>query len=116
MNLLPAQVIRTDTAQCVGEVLTAPTQHSDSFVEVEGAIYAILERRHRYSLRSGKYRLDRISLYVKPAEGTRAEHQFFEGEWILGDPGCRFNAQSALIRCAPNPSGPCQGCRFYEGR
>ncbi len=32
----------------------------------------------------------------------------------LGDTSCRFNAHSPFIRCAVNPSGPCQGCSFYE--
>ncbi|MEO0935302.1 MAG: DUF6464 family protein, partial [Cyanobacteria bacterium J06641_2] len=26
------------------------------------------------------------------------------------------NARSGYIRCAVNPSGPCDGCRFYEER
>ncbi len=32
----------------------------------------------------------------------------------LGDKSCRFNARSAYIRCAVNPTGPCEGCRHYE--
>lgn len=32
----------------------------------------------------------------------------------LGDTSCRFNAHSPFIRCAVNPSGPCQGCASYE--
>jgi hypothetical protein len=32
----------------------------------------------------------------------------------MGDASCRFNARSELLRCAINPSGPCQDCRFYE--
>jgi hypothetical protein len=32
----------------------------------------------------------------------------------LGDTSCQFNAHSPFIRCAVNPSGPCQGCSFYE--
>jgi len=34
----------------------------------------------------------------------------------LGDATCRFNAKSALIRCAVNPNGPCEGCRHYQKR
>jgi hypothetical protein len=33
---------------------------------------------------------------------------------FMGDASCRFNARSELLRCAINPSGPCQDCRFYE--
>ena len=27
---------------------------------------------------------------------------------------CRFNAHSAFLRCAVNPSGPCSECNDYE--
>lgn len=43
-----------------------------------------------------------------------------EGEYIenygyvIGDISCRFNARSAYIRCAVNPSGPCKDCSYYE--
>ncbi|NDJ20987.1 hypothetical protein GS682_04870 [Nostoc sp. B(2019)] len=32
----------------------------------------------------------------------------------IGDTTCKFNARSPLIRCAINPSGPCEGCGYYE--
>lgn len=34
----------------------------------------------------------------------------------IGDRTCRFNARSAFIRCAVNPSGPCQSCSHYQRR
>lgn len=44
-----------------------------------------------------------------------ADHQYVEGiGYLLGDLSCRFNAKSAHIRCAVNPSGPCQECPYYE--
>ncbi|MDB9314088.1 DUF6464 family protein [Spirulina sp. CS-785/01] len=27
---------------------------------------------------------------------------------------CRYNAHSAFLRCAVNPSGPCETCVHYE--
>ncbi|MBE9125356.1 MULTISPECIES: DUF6464 family protein [unclassified Coleofasciculus] len=36
--------------------------------------------------------------------------------YLVGDITCRFNARSAYIRCAVNPSGPCENCRYYEPR
>lgn len=33
---------------------------------------------------------------------------------LIGDISCRFNARSGYVRCAVNPQGPCQGCRYYE--
>ncbi|NEP62355.1 MAG: hypothetical protein F6K31_36395 [Symploca sp. SIO2G7] len=34
--------------------------------------------------------------------------------YIIGDITCQFNACSAYIRCAVNPSGPCENCCYYE--
>ena len=33
---------------------------------------------------------------------------------FIGDLSCRFNAHSPYIRCAVNPSGPCENCPHYE--
>ncbi|MBP0000407.1 MAG: hypothetical protein J7641_15650 [Cyanobacteria bacterium SID2] len=33
---------------------------------------------------------------------------------ILGDRTCLYNARSPYLRCAVNPYGPCNGCRFYR--
>ena len=35
---------------------------------------------------------------------------------VIGDITCQLNARSPYIRCAPNPAGPCEGCREYEGK
>jgi Family of unknown function (DUF6464) len=32
----------------------------------------------------------------------------------IGDLSCRNNAHSGHLRCAINPLGPCETCRFYE--
>ncbi|WP_019501708.1 DUF6464 family protein [Pseudanabaena sp. PCC 6802] len=45
-----------------------------------------------------------------PADVTYVEGIGF----AIGDFSCRFNARSAHVRCAVNPSGPCQSCRHYE--
>ncbi len=36
--------------------------------------------------------------------------------YIIGDITCQYNARSSYIRCAVNPDGPCQDCRFYDSR
>jgi hypothetical protein len=114
MQLMNARVLLSDTSHYVGEVLTLPTQQPGTLLEVDGSVYSVLERRHQYSLRSGRYRLDRIVLYVCLAEGIASERTYWQGKWVIGDPQCLFNAHSPLIRCAPQPSGPCQGCKFFE--
>ena len=45
------------------------------------------------------------------------DRYYLEGVgFLIGDISCRYNARSAHIRCAINPSGPCKGCRDYEPR
>ncbi|MEB3310332.1 MAG: DUF6464 family protein [Snowella sp.] len=34
----------------------------------------------------------------------------------IGDISCRNNAKSPYLRCAINPSGPCEDCSHYEKR
>ena len=77
--------------------------------------YLVLQRRHRYALRSGRYQLASVVLLVKqqqqPADAQRYRHG-----WVIGDPSCRFNALSPLLRCAVLPDGPCQQCLHHEPR
>lgn len=43
------------------------------------------------------------------------DRYYLEGVgYLIGDISCQFNARSAYIRCAVNPSGPCEACRYYE--
>jgi hypothetical protein len=34
--------------------------------------------------------------------------------YFMGDISCHYNARSAHLLCAVNPTGPCQGCRSYR--
>jgi hypothetical protein len=44
------------------------------------------------------------------------EEQYVAGVgYVIGDLSCKFNARSPYIRCAVNPGGLCQDCRYYEG-
>lgn len=46
----------------------------------------------------------------RPPEG-----QYLEvSGYLIGDSTCQFNARSAYIRCAVNPSGPCKECPYYQ--
>lgn len=44
------------------------------------------------------------------------EHYVDGMGFVIGDITCQLNARSAFIRCAPNPLGPCEDCREYEGK
>ncbi len=45
------------------------------------------------------------------------DRYYLEGVgYLVGDISCEYNARCGYLRCAVNPSGPCDGCRFYEER
>lgn len=110
---LLTEVILTQPPQSLGNVQLDWTPQPGNYLDIEGQSYAVLERRHRYELKSGRYRLHKIALYVQSAPRP-IEQTLVAGRWVLGDATCSLNAQSELIRCAVNPQGPCDRCRFYE--
>ena len=112
---LPTEVILTHPRQSLAKVFLDWTPQPGNYLDLEGKTYAVLERRHRYQLKAGRYRLNKIALYVQSAKRP-AEKSFVNGHWVVGDASCRFNAHSELIRCAVNPEGPCDRCRFYENQ
>ncbi|MDJ1175134.1 DUF6464 family protein [Roseofilum capinflatum] len=112
---LPTEIILTHSRQPLGKIQLDWTPQPGNYLHLEGKTYTVLERRHRYTLKSGKYRLHKIALYVQPSSPP-SEQSLVNGRWIIGDSRCRFNALSELIRCAVYPQGPCSSCRFYEQR
>lgn len=77
--------------------------------------YLVLQRRHRYRLRAGRYELASIALQVK-AERQPADARPWGQGWVIGDPLCRYNARSPLLRCAVLPAGPCERCAHFAPR
>ena len=77
--------------------------------------YFVLQRRHRYKLHFGCYELSSVVLLVK-AQKQPADSRFVGHGWVIGDPDCRFNAMSPLLRCAVLPDGPCDRCVHREMR
>ena len=84
-----------------------------SYLDLNGRTYAVLERRHRYQYTGGRYQLRKIALFVQ-ATDRPSETSVINGQWVIGDVSCAYNAQSSLIRCAINPEGPCQNCTSYK--
>lgn len=74
--------------------------------------YLVLQRRHRYQLRGGRYELATVALQVK-IQRQPADAQWWNGRWVIGDPACTYNARSPLLRCAVLPEGPCEGCAHH---
>lgn len=110
---LPSELILTHPRQTLGNVQLDWLPQPGNYLDFQGKTYAVLERRHRYFLKSGRYRLHKIALYVKSAKRP-SETSLVQGRRVVGDASCRFNAHSELVRCAVNPEGPCHSCRFYE--
>ncbi len=77
--------------------------------------YLVLQRRHRYRLVSGRYQLTSVILLVRPQRQPQ-DARFVGHGWVVGDPDCRFNALSPLLRCAVLPEGPCDRCVHRELR
>lgn len=94
---------------CLDGIDMAEVPQPGRWLMVEQRSYLVLQRRHRYRLRQGRYELASVALQVKPQQQP-ADAQWWEGRWVIGDPRCRFNARSPLLRCAVLPEGPCQTC------
>jgi Family of unknown function (DUF6464) len=107
-----AEVILTHPRRILGQIELDWTTQPGSYFDLDGQTYTVLERRHRYQLKSGRYRLYQMVVYVQTADRPTEQTQI-DGHWVIGDANCQFNARSALVRCAVNPTGPCAGCRHF---
>jgi hypothetical protein len=110
---LATEVILTNPRQYLGKLKLDWTPQPGNYLDLEGKTYAVLERRHRYQFKAGRYRLHNIALYVQKAKRP-SEKSLVAGRWVIGDASCDYNAHSEIIRCAVNPDGLCESCRFYE--
>lgn len=112
---LPTEVILSHSRQTLGSIQLDWNPQPGAYLDLEGKTYTVLERHHCYQYRRGKYRLHKIALYVQNAQRPD-ERSFLQGRWVVGDATCVYNAHSELVRCAVNPTGPCDTCRFYRRR
>jgi hypothetical protein len=110
---LPTEVIVQTSLKSMGKFQLDWSPQPGAYLDLEGSTYAVLERRHRYQLHSGKYQLQTIALYVQERDRP-TEQSLLEGRWVIGDVSCVYNARSELLRCSVNPLGPCAGCREYR--
>ena len=69
------------------------------------------QARFRYAAETGTLGRPRARTQHAP------DHHYVEGlGLVIGDILCEYNARSPYLRCAPNPSGPCEGCLHYRER
>jgi hypothetical protein len=83
------------------------------WLTLEQRSFLVLQRRHRYRLRNGRYELATIALQVRPQQRP-TDARRWRGGWVIGDPSCRFNARTPLLRCAVLPEGPCERCAHFS--
>jgi hypothetical protein len=108
---LPTEVILTQSREILAKVRLDWTPQPGNYLDLNGQTYTVLERRHRYQLKYGRYKLEKIALYVQSA--IRPDEQsLIDGQWVIGDATCTYNARSILLRCAVHPIGPCEGCIY----
>ncbi len=112
---LATEVILTQSEQTLAKIQLDWIPQPGNYLDLDGETYAVLERRHRYQLKFGRYKLNNIAIYVQPA--IRPEEQsLIDGQLVIGDATCKYNARSTLIRCAVHPVGPCEGCTHWLER
>jgi Family of unknown function (DUF6464) len=71
--------------------------------------------RTRAQMRQAAMNLSRTRVRQSSSRPTPSDRYYLEGVgYLIGDISCKFNARSGYIRCAVNPEGPCEGCRYYE--
>ncbi len=109
---LSTEIILSDLSSSVGHLHLDWTPQPGAYLEIEGQTYLVLERRHRYHLRSGRYHLASMALYVQKSS-VPTEGSLWAGRWVIGDVTCLYNAHSEVLRCSVRPEGPCHGCRDY---
>ncbi|MDX2229361.1 MAG: DUF6464 family protein [Leptolyngbyaceae cyanobacterium bins.349] len=113
LNAERTEIILSQSHTSLGYHKLEQNPQPGGFLEVEGQTYQILERRHRYLFKSGRYQLHHVSLYVQKSSVPDERH-LLDGHWVIGDTTCLYNACSPVLRCAVNPIGPCDRCKHYE--
>ncbi len=96
-----------------GELPTLP--QPGLWIEVNSQQLLVTQRRHRYTLRDGRYQLTAVALEVKQ-QARPEDAQWWKEQWVIGNPNCHFNARSPLLRCAVLPEGPCTSCAHFQPR
>jgi Family of unknown function (DUF6464) len=115
VHSLPTEVILSSSKTTVGKLILDWTPQPGDDLDIASDTYTVLERRHCYQYKAGRYRLAKIAVHVQ-ASTRPAERSLIADRWVIGDATCFYNAQSELLRCAVVPGGPCQDCSFYRPR
>lgn len=110
---VPTEILRNRPLQLLDCLALPWDPQPGAYLNLHGKTYAVLERRHRYRYTAGQYQLYKIVLFVQETNCS-SEMSLIEGQWVIGDASCIYNARSILMRCAVNPDGPCHACPCYK--
>lgn len=113
VSALPTEIFTVNPDRSLKKTYLEWMPQPGNYLEVDGKTYLVLERRHRYHLRAGRYVPLKVAVFVKPTPKP-TEMNLVAGIWVIGDATCQYNARSEFIRCAVNPTGPCTGCSAWE--
>lgn len=113
LKALPTDIVLSDTKTILGHLKLDRSLYPGTFVNIDGQTYQILVRRHQYQLKLGRYYLHKAVVHVKETP-VPEERTLLDGRWVIGDISCAYNARSELVRCAINPTGPCDDCTHYQ--
>ena len=97
----------------VGDLQAVP--QPGRWIEVDSQPLLVTQRRHRYALKNGRYHLASVALEVKQ-QPRPADAEWWNDQWVIGNPNCYFNALSPFLRCAVLPEGPCTSCGHFRKR
>jgi len=113
LKALPTDIVLSDSKEVLSHIKMDRSLYPGTYVDIDGHTYQILVRRHQYQLKLGRYYLHKAVVHVKKTT-VPEERTLLNGDWVIGDITCTYNARSELFRCAINPSGPCSECIHYE--
>lgn len=115
LNFPPTEIILSHSRSPLGNLYLDWNPQPGAYLEVKGQTYLVLERRHCYRIKLGRYQMHKIALYVQKSQ-VPDERSLLDGHWVIGNINCLYNARSEVLRCAVNPDGPCDRCVHYSPR
>ncbi|WP_320676889.1 DUF6464 family protein [Prochlorococcus sp. MIT 1300] len=102
-------LVNSSSEVLIDKIFLENTPYPGCWIQNNGKSYLILEQRHLYTLLNGKYTLSTVKLLVKE-QSVPKDATLYDDYWVIGNPDCKYNARSPLLRCAINPQGDCNAC------
>jgi hypothetical protein len=81
------------------------------------SLWVIRKNRLRTHLRLRQAAMNPRTQIGDFSSSSLGDRYYLDGVgYLIGDISCQYNARSGHIRCAVNPTGPCEACRYYKSR